>query len=148
MNSIIRINDLDNAFDLLYRHNQEIGRSIGEDELVNGIRKFLQHGNVFAMVVNNRIIAMLNVYCNDFETGQAYINNVYVLPEYRGIHLAQALIKQAILYCQESGFFVVCLHVSEDNVAAVKTYRALGFTFTDNTKDGSREMRLILPKST
>lgn len=148
MNPIVRINDLNNAFDLLYRHNREIGRSLTEDELVSGIRKFLEHGNVFAVIVDDRIIAMLNVYCNDFETGQAYINNVYVLPTYRGNHLARELMIRAIQYCQEHGFCAICLHVAENNVAAVTTYQKLGFIFTDNTKGESREMRLTLPKST
>lgn len=140
IHTVIRINDLDNAFDLLYRHNLEIGRNLSESELVSGIRKFLEHGNVFGIVIENRIIAMLNVYCNNYQTREAYINNVYVLPEHRGNHLAFHLMQHAIRFCRECNFNSIRLHVAEDNVAAVTTYRKLGFVFTDNTNEVNREM--------
>lgn len=141
MTPIIRINDLDNAFDLLYRHNREIGRPLSDTELTSGIRKFLEHGNVFAYLVDDRIVAMLNVYCNDHQSRQAYINNVYVLPEYRGKRLASHLVAHAIQFCQDRRFYEIRLHVAEDNLPAVATYRKLGFVFTEHKNKNSREMR-------
>jgi len=129
---------------LLISHNKEIGRDLTEDELTIGMRKFLSNGDVFGVLAENRIIAMLNLYCNNYETLEAYICNVYVLEEYRGNHLASMMMKEAIELCKKRSFKSIHLHVAEDNVAAVNTYRKFGFEFSTEYKDNDIEMILKL----
>ena len=144
MYDLIRINDLENAEQLLWSHNKEIGRTLSDEELLAGIRKFIEKGEVLGCVENNRIIAMLVLYCYDRQTLQAYICNVYVLDEYRGRHLSERLIEKAIDICRLKGFKTICLHVAENNIPAVKTYEKLGFAFTDGFRGTDREMVLVL----
>ncbi len=90
------------------------------------------NGEVIGIVEENHIIAMLNLYCNNYETLSAYICNVYVLENYRGRNIAKKLIEKAIDICKFRNFKKINLHVAPDNIPAVKTYRNLGFDFTGN----------------
>ena len=146
MQKVIRINDLSNAEQLLWNHNKEIGRKLSDEELQVGIRKFIDKGEVIGFVENERITAMLVLYCYNFDTLQAYICNVYVLDEYRGKHLSECMIEKAIEICRSKGFKTICLHVSESNIPAVKTYKKLGFVFTDGFRGTDREMILRLKR--
>ena len=122
---IVRINDLNNAEELLYNHNREIGRTMPENELRAGIRKFIKNGEVLGYVTENGIIAMLNLYCNNYETLSAYICNVYVLKEYRGNHYSEDLLCEAIKICKQRKFENIRLHVSVENAPAVSIYKKL-----------------------
>lgn len=132
---IIRINDLGNAEKLLYEHNRKIGRKLSDDELIVGVRKFIKNGEVLGIVENDHIIAMINLYCNNYETLSAYLCNVYVLEEYRGHHIAKRMIEHAISICRARDFKFIRLHVAPDNLPAVKTYSSLGFVFTGMQND-------------
>lgn len=142
--AVVRINEYPNAFELLYSHSKEIGRELPDEELRAGLKKWIDIGNVLAMIVENRIVAMLNVYCNDEITKNGYINNVYVIPEYRGFKYASELVKSAITLCKGNNFKSISLHVAEDNLPAVSTYLKAGFDFTDNYHDDTREMKLMI----
>ena len=142
MDEIIRINDLYNAEELLLSHNREIGRELSEDELINGVKKFISCGEVLGIVRENHIIAMLNLYCNNTTTLEAYICNVYVLESYRGNHIAENMLIKAIEICKNRRFKSVHLHVSENNNPAVKLYKKLGFSFTEEYRNTDREMVL------
>ena len=144
MCEVIRINDLDNAEQLLLDHNREIGRDLEESELIAGIHKFLTKGDALGFVENNHICAMLNLYCNMYDTLEAYICNVYVLEEYRGNHYAERMMEKAIQICKKKGFKSIHLHVSESNIPAVALYRKLGFSFTESFRGSNREMVLNL----
>lgn len=144
MCEIVRINDLDNAEFLLIEHNKEIGRELTDQELIIGIRKFLVNGDVLGIVENNHVIAMLNLYCNNYDTLQAYICNVYVLEQYRGNHLAERMMLDAITICKNRKFKSIHLHVAENNKPAVISYKKLGFEFADGKRGNDREMVLIL----
>lgn len=147
MDEVLRINDLENAEQLLFEHNIEIGRDLERKELLNGIRKFLKNGEVLGFILNNHIIAMLNLYCNKMDTLEAYICNVYVLEEYRGMHLAEKMMNRAIEICRERKFRTIHLHVSEENIPAVALYKKLGFSFVDAYRNKSREMLLNIDES-
>ncbi len=144
MDGLVRINDLENAEQLLWNHNKEIGRTLSDQELIDGIRKFISKGEIIGLVENDRIAAMLVLYCNNFDTLEAYICNVYVMGEYRGNHLTQQMVGKAIELCILKGFQSIHLHVSEDNVPAVKTYKKMGFVFSDGYRGTDREMILRL----
>lgn len=139
-----RINDYNNAFELIWNHNKEIGRNLSDEELREGIEKFIKFGNVIAIIENSKIIAFLMLYCNNRETLEAYICNVYVLNEYRGLGLSNKLLEKAIDICEKNRFKTIKLHVAENNFTAIQLYKKYGFTANGNVKDdGERQLEMI-----
>lgn len=143
----IRINDHPKVFELVWKHNKEIGRTLSDDELKTGIEKFIQNGNIIAVLNDDHILAFLMLYCNDYETLDAYICNVYVLEEFRGEGFSKKMLEKAIEICLSKGFKRIRLHVAEDNVVAISLYKKRGFEFTGEVKmleEKQLEMILIL----
>ena len=128
-----RINDRTNAFDLIYDFNIEIGRELSDDELRVGIRKFLDYGNVIGVLNGEKLIAMMNLYCNNDETLEAYMNNVYVLDSYRGKGLSKKMMDIAISICKDKHFKKIKLHVAPDNVVAIQLYEKYDFVLLPGT---------------
>lgn len=58
------------------------------------------------------------------------IQNIGVIPEYRGLGLGRALVLKALTGFQQAGFKRVFLEVTANNKRAVKLYRSLGFQLT------------------
>ena len=137
-----RINDEEDTFNQLYDWNKKIGRNISDEELKIGIQKFIDKGNAIAIRNNSEVIAFLNVYCNDYETLNAYINNVEVYKSYRGLGLSKLLMEKAIELCVEKNFKTISLHVAKDNNAAIALYQKFGFKFVPSAEDNTQE-RLI-----
>lgn len=138
------INQREDAFQLMWDHNREIGRTLSDEELKRGIEKFIDKGNAIAVIRDGIIIAFLLLYCNDYDTLQAYICNVYVLEQYRRKHMAESMMRKAIEICKEKQFRSVHLHASESYAPAVALYRKLGFSFADGYRGADREMILEL----
>jgi GNAT superfamily N-acetyltransferase len=55
------------------------------------------------------------------------IQNVGVVPEYRGLGLGRALVRQSLGGFRQAGIQRVCLEVTAENASAVRMYRELGF---------------------
>ena len=141
------INEYPNAFEILWNHNREIGRTLSDDELTDGINKFLENGNSIAVLDGNHIIAYSNLYCNNYETLEAYICNVYVLNEYRGCGLSNLLIEKSIEICRKNKFKSISLHVDNNNAPAISLYKKFNFEMTGKTNpnnDKSIEMKKML----
>ena len=77
---------------------------MSDEELKQGIRKFIHFGNIIAVIENDKIIAFLMLYCNNLDTLEAYICNVYVLSEYRGSGLSKLVLDKAINMCIAKNF--------------------------------------------
>ena len=58
------------------------------------------------------------------------IQNLGIVPEYRGIGLGEALMLQAMQGFQSAGALGIYLEVTAENTAAVRLYRKLGFRCT------------------
>lgn len=141
------INKCENAYSLLYDFYQTIGTKKTEKELIESIKKFLTYGDVIAARIDDKIIAMLNLYCNNTQTLEAYICDVYVFNEFRRQALAKKMMLEAIQICHNRKFKHIRLHVKEDNNAAISLYSSLGFVNTENTDEKFKhlqEMVLIL----
>ncbi|MGG0288901.1 GNAT family N-acetyltransferase [Peribacillus butanolivorans] len=67
--------------------------------------------------------------------GEAYILNMYTIPEYRGKGLAKRMLKKCIDESRNSGVKRVWLHASKDGK---HLYKKMGFT----TKDSEMELFL------
>ena len=138
------INRRIDAFELIWNHNKEIGRKLSDEELTHGIKKFIDKGNAIAVIEEEKIIAFMVLYCNDYDTFDAYICNLYVLKQYRRKHLAEKMMKMAVEICKENQFKTIHLHVSESNKPAVNLYKKLGFSFIEGYRNTKREMELRL----
>lgn len=132
--SVVRINDFENAYEMLFDFNREIGIYKSDDDIEKSVKKFLELGNVLGIIMDNKLIAILNLYCNNYDTLESYVCNVYVLKEHRRKGLAKRLMDEAIMFTKNNGFKKVCLHVANDNFSAIKLYESLGFEYTGNEK--------------
>ncbi|KYG36762.1 acetyltransferase [Bacillus gaemokensis] len=74
---------------------------------------------------------------NNLEGKEAYILNMYTLPEYRGNGLAKKLLQHCIKECKENGVKRIWLHSSKDGELL---YKKMGFTHKTN------EMELFIEK--
>ena len=68
----------------------------------------------------------------------AYLEELYVVPERRGHGLGRALLEAAMEHARERGAAHVDLGTSEDDVAARALYESAGFTNRERRPDGPR----------
>lgn len=61
------------------------------------------------------------------EAGFAVTDDVMVLPEWRGQHIAQCLVMEGLNYCQAQGIAEVRLEVKATNAPAVSVYSAMEY---------------------
>lgn len=86
------------------------------------------------IMYNNDTIGMLTTYTVD--DGYWYIDEIYIIEEYRGRGIGRALLEKEI-----SEHDKLSLKVAKDNTRAFKLYQSLGFEVYDET-DYSYNMRL------
>lgn len=141
-----RINEIEGAFELIYQFNRKIGREISDEELIPGIHKFIDKGNVIVIMYRKEIIAFLNVYCNDVGTGEAYINNVEVYEPFRGYGLSNLLLEKALITVRENQFDYIALHVNVSNKIAISLYEKYGFKRTGETKEVNGDLQIKMKK--
>ena len=68
----------------------------------------------------------------------AYLEELYVVPERRGHGLGRALLEAAMHHARERGAAHMDLGTSEDDVAARNLYETAGFTNRERGRDGPR----------
>lgn len=145
--TIERINNHPNALSMLCEFTQNGGgRNPSYEDMIQGMRKFIDKGNVVGCLYGNKLYGMLNVYCNFVETGDAYLNNVEVLKDYRGLGLSKGLLHKAYDIVKENHFKSVSLDVAEDNIVAISLYKKEGFFFTGNKREFKGEILLEMHK--
>jgi ribosomal protein S18 acetylase RimI-like enzyme len=66
----------------------------------------------------------------------AYLEELYVVPERRGQGLGRALLQAAMAHARERGAARIDLGTSEDDVAARALYESAGFTNREGRPDG------------
>lgn len=150
-NSFIRpvnLKEIDGSFDLLMKFNKEIKIYDTEEKMRTTIEKFFELGNPIGIIKDGEVIAYFNLYCNNTETLEAYLGNLYVLEKYRRQGIARALVNEAFQFTQNRGFEKVVLHVGKDNIPAIKLYEECGFKKTGATKiianEDTYEMKKVL----
>jgi ribosomal protein S18 acetylase RimI-like enzyme len=70
------------------------------------------------------------------EAVEAYLAELYVVPERRGQGLGRALLEEVIVVAREVGADRIELNTSEDDVAARGLYERFGFTDREGRPDG------------
>ena len=67
---------------------------------------------------------------------EAYLEELYVVPEHRGEGLGRALLDGALALCVERGAKYIGLGTSTDDTAALGLYESAGFTNREGKPDG------------
>ena len=62
-----------------------------------------------------------------FWNGYAYIEDIFVEPDYRGEGIGRTLIEHAFAWAKEKGFPGLMLETQDNNVAACRLYARCGF---------------------
>lgn len=78
----------------------------------------------FVAVSGGAVIGFLNA---GFVLDEGTVNNVAVLPAYRGHGVGQVLLERTIACCRERGIATLTLEVRKSNAPAIGLYRKLGF---------------------
>lgn len=76
-------------------------------------------------------VALLAMYCNDVDSGSAYITSVSVAPGCARRGIASALLAECARRSRAAGMRRIALEVDANNAAALQLYRKHGFTATD-----------------
>jgi ribosomal protein S18 acetylase RimI-like enzyme len=92
--------------------------------------KLSQHAVNFASVIDSKIIGIFSVYFNNLESKEAFISNVCVHPDYRGVGIAKLLLNLVVDYGKKMQFNTVKLEVNKENNPAVSFYKKHKFTIT------------------
>lgn len=141
-----RINDYPNALSLLCDFTIASKRKISKSDMLVGMKKFIDKGNVIGCLFDDVLYGMLNIYCNDLTSRDAYINNVEVLMCYRGLGLSKKLLKAAYDFILTRDFKSVSLDVASSNLVAINLYVEEGFVMTGNTKRIDNDVLLEMRK--
>jgi ribosomal protein S18 acetylase RimI-like enzyme len=115
-------------------------------EIENYARKISSNAVKFEAWMDESLVGLVALYCNDAGHRLAYITNVSVLGRSRGKRIASHLIERCIEYLRDAEFETVELEVDKDNTAAVRIYERYGFLV--NKSDGRTvAMRLDLGRT-
>lgn len=98
--------------------------------------KFLSVGTIFSIHDENKLVALLAGYNNDFENCKAYISVLAVLPKYQGKGYASKLILDFTNDCINKKIKKIELFTHKSNENAIRMYKKNGFII-DST-DSSR----------
>ena len=128
---VVKLTSYPNAHGIIHSYNRRIGCALSEEQLSEWIDKILKIGDPLAIIKHENIVAFLLLYCNKFDTLEAYICNVYVEEQFRGCKLSKKLVEEAIAICKSRDFKTINLDVAENNIAAIKVYSQCGFVETD-----------------
>ncbi|MBL8092190.1 MAG: GNAT family N-acetyltransferase [Anaerolineales bacterium] len=80
---------------------------------------------IFLAFVDNQLAGQIKMitWWNQF----AYIDDLIVNPQFRGLGVGKSLIAEAVRWSKEKRFPGIMLETQDDNVAACKLYQACGF---------------------
>lgn len=73
------------------------------------------------------LVGLVAVYCDDQETGIAYITSISVLREWTRKGIAAHLMSQCVKHSTASGMHQLSLEVATNNLPAIKLYEKCGF---------------------
>ncbi len=89
-----------------------------------------QHGYVWLIELDNAVVGYMAVcfgYSLEFGGRDAFVDEIYLLPEARGQGIGTQAMQVMIEACRASGIQAVHLEVSPDNEAAIAYYEKSGF---------------------
>ena len=125
MNKIININSNIEYSEAIY--NIENSCFPEDSWSLDSIRSSIlnQHSLIFVCIIDDEVVGFINLYniC-----GEAELNRIAVLKEFRRHNIAVSLLKTAIEHLLSEGCSKIILEVRSLNAAAINLYKKLGFT--------------------
>lgn len=91
------------------------------------VPRMLETGRYLGVRRNGRLACVAGVHVHSPTWGVAALGNVATLPALRGQGLARGACASLCLLLLEDGIETIALNVRSDNIAAISSYRSLGF---------------------
>ena len=127
---------------LLHAFNTEFGEPTPDAETIaERAAPLIESGEVMVLLAGNGPDGFAQLrFRPSLYTGalDAYLEELYVVPERRGQGLGRALLEAAMRHAKERGAAHIDLGTSEDDVAARALYESAGFTNREGGPDGPR----------
>lgn len=125
--------DIDKIYIFLAHINNEYNPPLDTKvELRQYAEKILNNAILLVEMIDENVVGMVVLYCNDENTKKAYIPLVGVLPTYQHRGIASKLMKEAIAFVRVQGYKLIGIH--SNNMVAVHLYSKLGFTVKDDSE--------------
>jgi ribosomal protein S18 acetylase RimI-like enzyme len=125
---------------LLHDFNTEFGEPVPEVEvLAPRFRRLIDAGDVTALLAGDGPDGFATLRFRPSvhsDALDAYLEELYVVPDQRGQGLGRALLEAAMDTARELGADHIDLGTSEDDVAARALYESVGFTNREGRPDG------------
>jgi ribosomal protein S18 acetylase RimI-like enzyme len=127
---------------LLHAFNVEFGESTPDAEVIaERAAPLIASRDVAVLLAGDRPDGFAELrFRPSLYTGalDAYLEELYVVPERRGHGLGRALLEAAMDYARERGAAHIDLGTSEDDLAARALYESAGFTNREGGPEGPR----------
>ena len=123
------LQDSPTAFSADYQVNLNHPMSFWEGRL-----SFNEHGTIFFATHENNLIGMTGIRRGESPKTKhsAGVWGMYVRSEWRGLHIAEALIETCVTWAKVSQVNIIKLGVTTTNTSAVRCYERCGFTIYGN----------------
>jgi ribosomal protein S18 acetylase RimI-like enzyme len=125
---------------LLHDFNLEfLEPSPGVEALTANAERLLAAGEITVLLAGDGPdgLALLRFRPALWSSGlEAYLQELYVVPDRRGRGLGRALLQRAIDLCRERGADGIDLNTGETDTAARGLYESMGFTNREGSPDG------------
>jgi ribosomal protein S18 acetylase RimI-like enzyme len=125
---------------LLHAFNVEFGESTPDAGLIaERAAPLIENGELTVLFVGQRPDGFAQLrFRPSIYTGalDAYLEELYVVPENRGRGLGRALLEAAMAHARDRGAAHIELNTSETDVAARALYESAGFTNREGGPDG------------
>jgi RimJ/RimL family protein N-acetyltransferase len=119
------LQDSPTAFSADYQTNLNYPMSFWEGRLI-----FDQFGMLFFAEHSGNLIGMTGIRTGESPKTKhgAFVWGVYVRPEWRGLHIAEALIEECAQWARHRNVVILKLGVMANNASAIRCYSKCGFT--------------------
>jgi ribosomal protein S18 acetylase RimI-like enzyme len=126
-------------FDQSIQYQEKHGYPVWKNYDQNAIKKDIEAGNQYKILVNDRIAIVFSVAYSDkiiwraMDTGESvYLHRIVVNPEFKGQKLFGAIVDWAVQHCKEMGLKSIRMDTWAANANIIKYYKSFGFRVVEN----------------
>jgi ribosomal protein S18 acetylase RimI-like enzyme len=126
-------------FDQSIQYQEKHGYPTWKNYDQNAIKKDIEVGNQYKIVLNNRIAIVFSVAYSDriiwraMDTGESvYLHRIVVNPEFKGQKLFGAIVDWAIQHIKEKGLKSIRMDTWAANANIIDYYKSFGFRVVEN----------------
>lgn len=147
---LIKLNNI-NLIELIKIHqlcdNDFVPKLSSRVNIDDYCKKLFNNANFVTINSDEKVIGLVAIYTNNFQTKEAYISSVCLLKEYRGKGLSKVLISETIKYTASLGMEIIRLEVGIENETARKLYESFNFYMVERRGNDTQIMELKLTQS-